>query len=193
MPSPPIGTIARVDQHSGEIVTIEVALADLEDVASVSQTWAAESGHGGSAGALFNWRAIHGFWPERHVLFANWQGTTFGLVQIDDDFPPLRTRAADQRAVYISFLEIAPLLRSRTRPRRFVGLGAALLTFAVARSRQLGYGGRVGLHSILQAREFYAKLGFLESTEPGSNEYWESYLELSPSAADRFIEQSKEN
>ena len=108
-------------------------------------------------------------------------------MQLDDDYLPLRSRPTELRAVNVSFLEVSPRLRT-VGQRQFKGIGAAMLSFAVARSRQLGFGGRVGLHSILLARSFYAKLGFREIVEaaPGLNEYWEVYPELSPEAAAQF-------
>lgn len=82
-------------------------------------------------------------------------------------------------------------IRSGRWQTRFSRIGAALLTFAIVRSRQLDFGGRVGVHAILQAREFYAKFRFREAAEPGPNEYWEAYLELLPEAANRFPQEAE--
>jgi hypothetical protein len=44
-------------------------------------------------------------------------------------------------------------------PPYFVGIGRALLAFARQRSADLGYGGRVGLHSLLESEAFYHRQG----------------------------------
>lgn len=176
-----IGSIARVDQLTGNVASIDVTLAEAGDIGRAMVTW--------SPGEMFNWTAIADFWPDRSILCARLTDMPLALVQIDDDYLPLRAAPHDQRAVYVSFLEVAPPVRNRAW-YSFAGLGAAMLSFAFARSRQLGYHGRIGLHAIEPAREFYAKLGFLIGSRPGPNEYWESYLELSPEAADRFVENS---
>lgn len=180
MPSPIVGSICRIDQLTGAEVTLDVAVADHELITRAAIAW--------HPGAMFNWRAVANYWPERSVLAATLKGgVPLAFVQFDDDYRPLRSPEATNQTVYVSFLEVAPLVRSSTW-YSFVGLGAAMLSFAVARSRQLGYEGRVGLHTISHAREFYAKLGFHEAgLVPGPNEYWETYLELLPGASDRFL------
>ena len=162
-------------------------MADADGVARADRLWRPDPTAGSLSGAQFHWSAILRFWPERHVLRATLDGLTLALMQVDDEHVALRERPPALRAVYVSFLEVAPYIRMGSWERRFTGLGPAMLTFAVARSRQLGYQGRVGLHSIIQAREFYEKIGFREVPDPGLNEYWEAYMELQPEAVDNFI------
>lgn len=158
-----IGSIERIDQQSGDLVKIEVALARREYLNAVTEAWKPDPTFG-STGAMFKWDAIGLYWPDRSILRATWdEVVTVALLQLDDDYPPFRSRPIDTRGVYVSFLEVAPFLRTGSWNRRFVGIGAGMLTFAVTRSHQLGFGGRVGLHSIKQTRHFYAKLGFPRS------------------------------
>ncbi len=185
-----VGRIERIDQRTGNLASLDVMLADSDRVASASNFWRPDPNAGSHSGALFNWSAISAFWPERSVLCATWSDLSYAMMQLDDDHVLLRSRKVGARAVYVSFLEVAPQIRVGSWERRFIGLGAAMLTFAVVRSRQLGFEGRIGLHSVLQARGFYTNLGFHELDDPGLNEYWESYLELSPDAADRFMAKS---
>ncbi len=62
--------------------------------------------------------------------------------------------------VYVEFLASAPWNRRYIEdPPYFVGVGRALLMFTRERSAQLGYGGRVGLHSVPESEAFYHRQG----------------------------------
>jgi hypothetical protein len=62
--------------------------------------------------------------------------------------------------VYIEYLASAPWNRRLIEdPPYFVGIGRALLLFARQRSAELGYGGRVGLHSLPESEAFYHRQG----------------------------------
>ena len=65
--------------------------------------------------------------------------------------------------VYIEYLASAPWNRRVIEnPPYFVGIGRALLLVARQRSVELGYGGRVGLHSISESEAFYHRQGMPE-------------------------------
>jgi hypothetical protein len=73
---------------------------------------------------------------------------------------PTRPRPAvltpRESVVYIDYLEAAPWnLHAPGRLRRFGGVGSALITEAIIMSMELGFHGRVGLHSLPQAERFY--------------------------------------
>ncbi len=58
--------------------------------------------------------------------------------------------------VYVHFLEIAPWNIRRLVPDpRFHGVGQSLIQGAVVQSREMGYDGRVSLHSLPQSEGFY--------------------------------------
>jgi hypothetical protein len=58
--------------------------------------------------------------------------------------------------VYVEALAVAPWNRqSLEDPPYLRGVGRSLLTFARQRSLELGYGGRVGLHSLPESEGFY--------------------------------------
>jgi len=60
--------------------------------------------------------------------------------------------------VYVEYLASAPCnRRSLEDPPFFTGIGGVLLSFARQRSINLGYGGRVGLHSLPHAEAFYRR------------------------------------
>ena len=58
--------------------------------------------------------------------------------------------------VYVEALASAPWNRSSLDPQPWLkGVGAALLEFARRRSLDLGYGGRLGLHTLPRSEAFY--------------------------------------
>lgn len=65
--------------------------------------------------------------------------------------------------VYVHSLATAPWNRiTNPDPNGFRAVGRALLKFAQFRSEELGYGGLVGLHSLLNAEPFYRKMGMID-------------------------------
>lgn len=73
------------------------------------------------------------------------------------------TRASKLPQVYVEYLAVAPMNRSSiSSPRRLLGCGSALLRIATRESLLRGWKGRVGLHSLPGALEFYRKQGFVD-------------------------------
>lgn len=110
------------------------------------------------------------------------EGITQGLMMLD----VLKKRCLIEsqlrrRLVYISALATAPwnrpvIINSPT----YKGVGGNLVDFAVARSYELGYQGRIGLHALPGALGFYRKLriGLLDCgsdpEEPDNLVYFET-------------------
>jgi hypothetical protein len=88
------------------------------------------------------------------------EGVTQGLMMID----VLKKRCQiesqyHRRLVYISALATAPWNRPEINDNpTYRGAGTNLVNFAIARSNELGYQGRIGLHSLSRALGFYRKL-----------------------------------
>lgn len=62
----------------------------------------------------------------------------------------------DKALVYVSFLETAPWNDVHlANTRRFKGVGPVMLAAAIAYSRELGFKGRIGLHSLDSSETFY--------------------------------------
>lgn len=67
-----------------------------------------------------------------------------------------------QRILYVDFIATAPWNRpSLKNPPDYKGVGSVFLEFSRQRSFQLGYEGRVGLHALPQAENFYKKKGMI--------------------------------
>ncbi len=65
--------------------------------------------------------------------------------------------------VYLNLLSVAPWNRvSRQGIRNYTGVGTSLLTFAILRSINLGFQGRIALHSIKEAESFFQRLPFFD-------------------------------
>jgi hypothetical protein len=68
--------------------------------------------------------------------------------------------SSPQPIVYVDYLAVAPWNRKPFQhPQRFRGLGKVMLGAAVEISRNLGYDGRCGLHSLRQSEGFYHQIG----------------------------------
>lgn len=69
----------------------------------------------------------------------------------------------NQRIVYVDFLATAPWNRiSLKDPPDYKGVGSIFLEFSKQRSIELGYKGRVGLHALPKAENFYKKKGMID-------------------------------
>lgn len=91
--------------------------------------------------------------------------------------------------VYVEFLEAAPWNRSEliARPTRFGGCGSILVKAAIEYSIAEGFEGRIGLHSLPQANDFYGNK--LKMTDLGADSRYQNlrYFEMTQEQAKRFI------
>ena len=94
--------------------------------------------------------------------------------------------------IYVDYLAAAPWnLPELVRQPRLRGGGLALLAAAVRLSRQIGYNGRIGLHSLLQAENFYRdKCGM---SDLGRDIFYEDlrYLEMTEAQSAAFTERTR--
>ncbi|GEC56286.1 GNAT superfamily N-acetyltransferase [Bradyrhizobium japonicum] len=118
-------------------------------------------------------------------------GETQGLAQID---LTKMGREANQRGkplVYLDYLEVAPWNRPDLgNAPRLRGVGTALITAAVALSEDEGFKGRLGLHSLPQADNFYRKIGM---TDLGQDAAYQNlrYFEMTSEQARAFFEKEE--
>ena len=82
--------------------------------------------------------------------------------------------------VYVEYVESAPWnLRLPGQTQRYRGVGSRLLEHAVARSIELGYGGRLGLVALPQAESFYERTCGMTDLGPDPRYNGLVYYELS--------------
>lgn len=100
-------------------------------------------------------------------------------------------RLSSQRGkplVYVDYLETAPWnQRELVEKPRFGGIGSVMLAAAVALSREEGFAGRIGLHSLPQSVKFYEKCG-MTRLEADLAKQGLPYFEMVPEQAAAFLE-----
>ena len=89
--------------------------------------------------------------------------------------------------VYVELLAAAPWNRSKIqKPKRFHGVGTVMMAAAVQLSIDLGYKGRVGLHSLPGAESFYQdECGMTPLGNDSAYGNW-IYFEMTEKQADLF-------
>lgn len=96
---------------------------------------------------------------EVYVLECNSVAQGIIVLKIAECFSRLEL---DKNLVYLNLLNVAPWNRlSIQGTRNYKGVGTALLTFAILRSINLGFQGRIALHSVKSSETFYQKLPFV--------------------------------
>jgi len=114
-------------------------------------------------------------------------GETQGLAQVD---LTKAVREANQRGkplVYLDYLEVAPWNRPDLgNAPRLRGVGTALIPAAVALSEDEGFKGRLGLHSLPQADNFYRKIGMTDLGQDASYQNLR-YFEMTSEQARAFF------
>lgn len=98
------------------------------------------------------WRPLLGF----HSFAITCEGELQGLM-LACDFKSARTQSQfGKPIVYVEFLATAPWNRPEFQtPPRYRGVGTVMVAAAVELSWELGYRGRIGLHSLSDAEKFY--------------------------------------
>ncbi len=134
----------------------------------------------------WNWRTFLGecdlsqaSGTSRYQNYSLWAlGELQGLMilEVSGSAHPTRQRKLPQ--VYVEYLGVAPHNRPNVRnPRKIQGCGSALLGAAFWVSRQRGWAGRVGLHSLPGALGFYKGHGFVD-LGPDPREQGLNYMEI---------------
>lgn len=131
--------------------------------------------------------------PGARIMGVECRGEIEGMAFVFDTGYTARLRpAAGQPLLYVDFLETAPWnLRAAPGGPRFRGVGPVLMTAAVRLSELLGYDGRIGLHSLRQTEDFYARRCRMTPLGPDRGYYNLWYFEWTAEQARRFAEESK--
>lgn len=169
---------------TGESVQAALVTLDEQHIVDYEDIWATTLREYAAPDKGFSWRFKQSLVEhnERYEGYAvEYESLTQGLILLEtqtrwSQFTP------GKRLVSVEALASAPWNRtSIQRPRDFAGVGTALLTFARARSRALGYKGRVGLYSLPDAIRFYEQQGMtrleLEPSEILDDEDTTPYFE----------------
>jgi len=196
--------VALEDRHAGHIVPatlverIDVTYARRTDdlwltflAAEVARARAAATSLSLPEHAHWRWErkvAAAGHLLPYPTLAIEFESEAQGLMMLktDGEFARLPGETG-KPLVYVVFLATAPwnLPAVVARPR-FRGVGTVLLRAAVETSLDLGFKGRLGLHSLSQSEPFYAGLGM---TALGNDPKKENlnYCEMTPAQAVAFV------
>ena len=90
--------------------------------------------------------------------------------------------------VYVEFVSTAPWNRPDfcTKPQ-YGGVGSTLIRVAVELSQNEGFKGRIGLHALPQAEEFYRKICGMTDLGSDVSYYGLSYFEMTEHQAGKFL------
>lgn len=117
------------------------------------------------------------------------ESVTQGLMSVDLTKNARLDVQRGKPIVYVDYLEVAPWNRKDlVGSVRFRGVGTVLVTAVIELSRQEGFKGRIGLHSLPQADDFYrntCKMSDLQSDPAKQNL---RYFEMTPDHARAFDE-----
>lgn len=184
--------------QTGELVPATILVMDPGRVPSVGQAWkdylksigASTSPAPGSQHLHWDWakKAAHyGPLLSYKFLAVECQGQVQGLMlALVDAFAQI----PDQRGkplVYVHYVAAAPWNQSSlTKNPQFGLVGSVLIATAIELSRQQGFAGRIGLHSLPQSEGFYQHACAMQDLGPDSNVQGLRYFEMTPEDADRF-------
>jgi len=77
-------------------------------------------------------------------------------------FPKAALLTAGASLVYVDFLAAAPWNRALTNQApKFKSVGSSLITHTICFSEEMGCGGIIGLHSLIEAEPFYQRIGMI--------------------------------
>jgi hypothetical protein len=121
------------------------------------------------------------------------QGETQGLAQVDLRKSAREPSALGKPLVYLDYLEVAPWNRPELGAApKLRGVGTALITAAVTLSEDEGFKGRIGLHSLPQADDFYRRRCGMTDFGPDAAYQNLRYFEMTASQARAFLDEESE-
>ena len=161
-----VNLIRGQDSMTVEADLVELAQKHVNDYAS---KWKKQLRLYGQEDKFWDWEFKLQFvisrQPNREGYAIEYEGETQGLMLIETQMHGSRLTEG-KRLVYVDGIASAPSNRETIqRPPKLKGVGTALLAFARTRSVELGYEGRVGLHSLPGAEEFYDNQGMIDLGE----------------------------
>lgn len=118
------------------------------------------------------------------------QGETQGMAQVDLTKSAREPSQAGKPLVYLDYLEVAPWNRPELGMQpRLRGVGTALVSAAIALSEGEGFKGRIGLHALPQADEFYRRRWGMIDLGPDPAYQNLRYFEMTTAQAHAFLEE----
>lgn len=176
---------------TGQEVPAELRPLEAADLEDIEAHWLPLLRGSGEEDAHWDWRrkeailgALTGY--ERYVLVGAGQVQGALVLKVTD----YRSRKDPTAGlVYVEFVAAAPWNRPQLQdPPEYRSVGTYLLLYAVERSLELGYEGRIGLVSLRRAEGFYERHIGMTRYAPDPDHQNLVYFELTLEAAERFRE-----
>ena len=197
-----VGSVVLLDRTSGEPVAADV-FRELDDknFQDIETLWRpmlqrrrAEFPSWEAAGGA-NAQDSHWEWVDkakeaerimgRDTFAVECDGETQGLMLIDVAYARLPAQRG-RELTYIELLAAAPWNRTKfLSTPRYKGVGRVLVSTAISLSVDLGFNGRIGLHSLPQSTMWYQGAGFTDVEFDTEKEM--RYFEMSESNAAAFV------
>src|SRR6266403_103710 len=129
------------------------------------------------------WRPLLGY----HSFAIVCENDLQGLILVSD-FKSARLRVQfGKPIVYVEFVATAPWNRPELqKPPRFRGVGTVMVAAAVELSWELGYRGRIGLHSLAAAEPFYRDRCGMTKLGKDRGHQGLPYYEMTQKQAERY-------
>lgn len=123
-----------------------------------------------------------------HRIVAVHSGADIQGLMVVLDYPRTSRLQAGVELLYVDYIETAPWnIHPLPNHRRLAYVGTALFGEAIQMSIDLGFGGRVGLHSLPQVESFYAKKLSMTDCGPDVNNLGLCYFEIEPREASQWL------
>ena len=132
------------------------------------------------------WRPLLGYHSFAIVCDDDLQG-----LMLVTDFQSARLKVQfGKPLVYVEFVATAPWNRPEIqKPPRYRGVGTVMIVAAIELSRDLGYRGRIGLHSLPAAERFYRQQCGMTQLGKDAAHQRMIYYEMTSEQADKFRRQ----
>lgn len=116
------------------------------------------------------------------------EGQTQGLMIVNTIARCKLASQANQHLVYVEYLEAAPWNRSLiVATPKYKLVGVVMIAAAIQLSRDEGYKGRIGLHSLPQADSFYRDRCQMSDLGRDAAKQNLTYFEMTDAQADQFL------
>ena len=130
-----------------------------------------------------------------HSFGVEYDGMMQGLCLVRTDKRCRLTTKAGEHMVYVDYIATAPWNLPKLAPNPlYRGAGLILMAAAIQWSKEKGWDGRVGLHSLPGAEDFYKSRKKCGMTDLGIDPVYENlrYFEMNATQANEFLKRMKE-
>ena len=176
---------------TGQVIAAEVyGRLDMKDLRTAELSWHA---YRPKSAEYSHWRwtdKISRLGSGSNELYGLWHAKECqGMMEVLMDRVSRSPATLGQPLVYINYIESAPWNQANSASAlKYTGVGSILIAFAMLLSRDAGYNGVVGLHSLTAAETFYSHV--IGMTDLGIDTNYDGlrYFEMSQSRSTSYLQ-----